>query len=162
MSETNNISKTEANKYLEAEEEKTIDELTKEALILFKKRNYKKALENYIKIRDEFDVCDMKILSNICICYLKLKKYVEVEKSCNVFFNQLPLTPNKDSGYKNLIVKNLMRRCNARIKLGMLLNASIDAKAGLKLDPTNNEAENLLKTVLKLREKALMNTLSLD
>jgi len=106
--------------------------------IMFKKGNYKRAVQYYTKSK-ELDPSNPVFPLNRAMAYLKLKKYSEAENDCT---DCIALSP------KN--VKALYRRGLARVGLKKYLEAKSDFEAAVVLDPSNNQAKDELSKVLAI------------
>jgi len=106
--------------------------------IMFKKGNYKRAVQYYTKSK-ELDPSNPVFPLNRAMAYLKLKKYSEAENDCT---DCIALSP------KN--VKALYRRGLARVGLKKYLEAKSDFEAAVVLDPSNKQAKDELNKVLAI------------
>ncbi|CDO75122.1 hypothetical protein BN946_scf185010.g47 [Trametes cinnabarina] len=108
-------------RYLRAEREK------EQGNIAFKKGDYAEAIERYKSAhRIEPELPHYQL--NLAAAYLKIKNFVEAEKSCDLALGQ------------HRSVKGYWRRAQARKAQGRIEDALRDLRAVLRLQPTNAEA----------------------
>jgi len=131
------------------EEKEDNDDINEEAIelsliqkekgnIMFKKGNYKRAIQYYTKSM-ELDPTNPVFPLNRAMAYLKLEKYSEAENDCT---DCIKLTP------KN--VKALYRRGLARVGLKKYLEAKSDFETATVLEPSNKQAKEELNKVLAI------------
>ncbi|OSC96315.1 hypothetical protein PYCCODRAFT_1441133 [Trametes coccinea BRFM310] len=108
-------------RYLRAEREK------EQGNLAFKKGDYAAAIERYkAAYRTEPELPHYQL--NLAAAYLKIKDFVEAERSCNLALSQ------------HRSVKGYWRRAQARKAQGRIEDALRDLRAVLRLQPTNTEA----------------------
>lgn len=106
--------------------------------IMFKKGDYKRAVQYYTKGR-KLDQTNPVFPLNRSMAFLKLKRYPEAENDCSIC---LSLSP------KN--VKALYRRGLARIGQKRYPEAKNDFEMAVVLDPSNSAAKEELKKVMAI------------
>ncbi|XP_072181776.1 RNA polymerase II-associated protein 3-like [Diadema setosum] len=104
----------------------------------FKKGNYEDAIACYSKGL-EVDGSNALLSANRAMALLKLKRYEEAEKDCDVAISH-------DCTY----VKAYARRGSARVELGKLEEAKKDFEQVLNIEPDNKQAKNEVKRIDKL------------
>ncbi|XP_078342853.1 RNA polymerase II-associated protein 3-like isoform X2 [Oculina patagonica] len=109
---------------------------------LFKEGKYEEAINCYTT-GIQLDPTNAVLPANRAMCLLKLQRYGAAEADCN---QALSL----DGSY----TKAYLRRGAARFQLGRIQEAEADYREVLALEPSNKQAQEELKNIIKLLNKS--------
>lgn len=140
LSNTKDLNLIEKTKQL-SEKLEQIEVLKEKANKFYKNNNFTDAINVYnelLSLDNNNKIFNALILSNRSLCYYKIRD----------MFNALH-DINASIKLNDKYWKSFQRRANINIKLNYSEQAKDDLRKVLELDPSNNEARNLLEDILK-------------